>query len=214
MRYLGAMSTTPLTWRATAFVGVAAVALGSACGSTPATSAPAPADGGVSLDASAPDASHTDAAEAPDAGCVGPCATLSLEATYGAKKASFERAQFGWDKQAGKVTGITTEAHAGGAPACPTQSSPTPDRTLVISGVKLGSVGKTLTQADGVAVTLLDFKATLTDKPLDKATALKLTVVALEGDAPERVAFDLEATFAEGTLVGHVFAEHCATMDE
>lgn len=207
---------TGLASGATALFLVVA-ALGAACSSTspPAPSAAdaAAAGDGAAADATAPDGSPPDAA-VPDAGCVGACATLSLDATYGAKTARFERAQFGWDKNAGKVSGITTEAHAGGRPECPTQSSPTPDRTLVISGVPLGSAGKTLTQADGVAVTLLDFKAVLTDKPLDKATAIKLTVVALEGDAPERAAFDLEATFAEGKIVGHVFAEHCATMDE
>ena len=192
-------------------------ALAAACSSTttpaPGAQDAAAAGDGAAADASSPDATTPDAAVA-DAGCVGPCATLSLDATYGAKTARFERAQFGWDKKAGKVSGITTEAHAGGRPECPTQSSPTPDRTLVISGVPLGSAGRTLTQTDGVAVTLLDFKALLTDKPLDKATAITLRVVALEGDAPERVAFDLEATFAEGKIAGHVFAEHCATMDE
>ncbi len=205
---------------ALALLGAASGMLMAACGSS-ATTPPSGPDAAVidastsTLDARPPVEAGADTGpDANDAGCVGACATLALEATYGAKTAKFERAQFGWDKANGRVTGVTTEVHAGGAPECPKQSSPTPDRTLVVSGVPLGSAGRVLTQADGVAVTLLDFKALLTSKPLDKATQVKLTVVALEGDAPERAAFDLEATFAEGKIVGHVFAEHCTTMDE
>jgi hypothetical protein len=216
MRYAVGMTTGRASGAAAILLLVTAFAVACTSSTTPATDAGTPAiDAGTpAIDAAiSPDGSSPEAA-VPDAGCVGPCATLSLDATYGAKTARFERAQFGWDKQAGKVSGITTEAHAGGRPECPTQASPTPDRTVVISGVPIGSAGKTLTQADGVAVTLFDFKSVLTDKPLDKATAVKLTVVSIEGDAPERVAFDLEATFVEGKIVGHVFAEHCKTMDE
>lgn len=148
-----------------------------------------------------------------DAGCTGTCRSMALDGVYGPKTAKFERAQFGWDKKGPTVVGITTEIHAGGSPACPTQSSPTPDRTLVVSGITVGSEGRTLTLADGIAVTLLDFKEALTKKPLDKATQVKLTVIAMEGTPPENVAFDLEATFEEGTIKGHVFAQHCTTMD-
>lgn len=183
-------------------------------GTTAADGGAAAADGGQpSSEAGAPDTSAPDAS-GPDAGCTGACRTLALGATYGAVTASFDRAQFGRDKTGPNVSGVTVEVHAGGAPECPKQNSPTPDRTLIVSGIKVGSEGKTLTLADGVAVTLLDFKELLTKKPLDKATAAKLTVVAIEGSPPDKVAFDLEATFEEGTIRGHVFADHCASMDE
>ena len=192
------------------------VALGVGCSETGTTTPDggASADGGQTVSESgAPDTSAPDAS-GPDAGCTGACRSLALGATYGAVTASFERAQFGRDKTGPNVSGVTVEVHAGGAPECPKQNSPTPDRTLIVSGIKVGSEGKTLTLADGVAVTLLDFKELLTKKPLDKATAAKLTVVAIEGTPPDKVAFDLEATFEEGTIRGHVFADHCATMDE
>lgn len=183
-------------------------------GTTAADGGATAADGGQPVnEAGTPETSTPDAG-GPDAGCTGACRTLALGATYGAVTASFERAQFGRDKTGPNVSGVTVEVHAGGAPECPKQNSPTPDRTLVVSGIKVGSEGKTLTLADGLAVTLLDFKELLTKKPLDKATAAKLTVVAIEGSPPDKVAFDLEATFEEGTIRGHVFADHCATMDE
>jgi hypothetical protein len=188
-----------------------------ACGTTAtpqdAGSTPDPIDA-TAAEGAAPFPSGVADAGSTDAGCTGACRSLSLDATYGAKTAKFERAQFGWDKTGTTVSGVTTEIHAGGAPECPKQSSPTPDRTLIVSGVPTGATGRTLTLADGVAVTLLDFKEALTKKPLDKATAAKITGITLEGDPPEKVVFDLEATFEEGTIKGHVFADHCTTMDE
>ena len=188
-----------------------------ACGTTAAPqdagSSPEPSDA-TAADGAAPVPSSTSDAGGLDAGCTAACRALSLDAIYGAKTAKFERAQFGWDKRGTTVSGVTTEIHSGGVAECPKQSSPTPDRTLIVSGIPTGSTGKALTLADGVAVTLLDFKEALTKKPLDKATAAKITGIVLEGDPPEKVAFDLEATFEEGTIKGHVFADHCTTMDE
>ena len=194
-----------------------ALASSAACSST---ATPAESDAAVPSDAGGADTSTvpTDAGARSDAdaapACSGACRTLSLDATYGAKKAGFQRAQFGWDKKGATVSGVTVEIHAGGAPECPKQSSPTPDRTLIVSSIPVGSESRVLGTADGIAVTLLDFKEALTTKPLDKATSVKLTVVALEGEPPQNVAFDLEATFEEGTIKGHVFAEHCTSMDE
>jgi hypothetical protein len=188
-----------------------------ACSST----SDAPSDASTEASAtdastSQPDTGTTSDANptAQDAGCTDSCQKLTLTATYGTKASTFERAQFGYDKTGGKVSGLTTEAHVGGAPECPTQDSPTPKRTLIVSGIPLGSAGKTLTKADGIAVTLLDFEGLLTSKPLDKATVAKVTVVYLPGDAPENAAFDVEATFDQGEVKGHAYASHCATMDE
>lgn len=201
---------------ASVFATWAAVSV-AACSSTSETTADASSDASA-VDAAAPvlDSGTTADTSPPgqDAGCTDACQKLTLTATYGAKTSTFERAQFGYDKTAGAVSGFTTEAHVGGAPECPTQNSPTPKRTLIVSGIPVGSAGKTLTKADGVAVTLLDFEGLLTDKPLDKATDAKVTVVYLPGDAPENVAFDVEATFEQGTLRGHAYASHCTTMDE
>jgi hypothetical protein len=196
------------TWASTSIVACSSTAENAADASIEASASDAattPPDSQATADGSAPEK---------DAGCTDACQKLTLTATYGAKTSTFERAQFGYDKTAGAVSGITTEAHVGGAPECPTQNSPTPKRTLIVSGIPVGSAGKTLTKADGVAVTLLDFEGLLTDKPLDKATDVKLTVLYFPGDAPENVAFDVEATFEQGTVRGHAYASHCTTMDE
>ncbi len=192
-------------------------ALLAACGTS---TSPAPAEAGQAeagqaeaggLDAGL-EASAQDSAEAGPS-CTGDCAVTSLQAQYGTVKASFGRAQFGHDLQGGRVTSLTVEAHAGGSPECPKEDSPTPDRTLVVSGIPVGSQGRTLTFADGVRATLLDFKTVLTKKPLDRATSITLKVIALDGDLPRTVAFDLEATFEEGTIKGHAYATHCTSMD-
>jgi len=205
----------PFACLAGSFVVIAAFAACSSASTSPSPTTDAAAPG---ADASTTDAapSPADAAPPPDAAptCSGACRTTTLEGRYGAKTAAFSRAQHGWDKKGGAVTGVTVEAHFGGAVECPKQASPTPDRTLIVSGIPVGSAGRVLTLGDGLAVTLLDFKEALTSKPLDKATSAKLTVVAIEGDPPENVVFDLEATFEEGTIRGHAFAEHCTTMDE
>lgn len=201
-----------------AALGVVLVSASSgACSSTPEAASDASAEASAA-DASTnlPDTGTTSDASPPgqDAGCTDSCQKLTLTATYGTAASTFERAQFGYDKTGGKVSGLTTEAHVGGAPECPTQNSPTPKRTLIVSGIPLGSAGKTLTKADGVAVTLLDFEGLLTTKPLDKAADAKVTVIYLPGDAPENVAFDVEATFEQGKVTGHAYVSHCASMDE
>jgi hypothetical protein len=98
----------------------------------------------------------------------------------------------------------------GGAAGCPTATSPTPDRTLVIAGLPR-AFSITRTYADGVRASLLDFKGTLTMEPLLRATAVTATPT---GATDEYVAFDLDATFAAGRISGHVYATHCASMDE
>lgn len=195
----------------------ALAALIAACGSTPVSPSPtddASVDAAPARDAAAdvPDGAPPPSDAAP--ACDGDCRKTSLEAVYGQKTAGFTRAQHGWDKKNGVVSGVQIEAHFGGNAECPRQNSPTPDRTLIVSGIPVGSAGRTLSLADGIAVTLLDFKNALTDKPLDKSTAATVKVVAIEGEPPENVVLDLEATFDGGTIRGHVFAEHCTTMDE
>src|SRR5689334_19799232 len=121
-----------------ALLATAILALG-ACSSS---SGGAPAPGS---DASADDAG----ADAPGT-CDGACRTTALVATFGSKTGTLDRAQLGVDHG---DTGDTlhVEAHHGGDPACPTASSPTPDRTFVLSGVpRTASVGATLTESDGV----------------------------------------------------------------
>lgn len=155
--------------------------------------------------ASAGDAGATDAAVID--GCTGACATTTLNASIGGHTGAFDRAQHGTSG----TDGIYVEAHFGGDPACPTQTSPTPARTLVVNGLRSAAAGTVLTEADGVTASLLDFDGSLTSAPIDRATAVRATARYVARGA--YVSFDLVATFPDGTISGGFFAPHCASLD-
>jgi hypothetical protein len=166
---------------------VMAVGVVAACSSSTASGTAAPsADGG----GPASDAANESSADAAPASCTGACTTMALAADFGGQKRALVRAQFG--TQAGDAgVELHLEAHAGGDAACPTQSSPSPDYTLVLTGVPRGAAGRTLTQA----------------------TQLSVTVVAEDSATPAAwVALDVTATFSQGTIAGHVYAGYCASL--
>jgi hypothetical protein len=156
--------------------------------------------------------------------CSDACATQTLSATFGAVTEPLARGVYGVDRDARGNPGVYIEAHDGGDPGCPEQTSPTPDRTLIISGLPLPVSGTPITEADGLVVSLLDFKGTLITSPLAKATASSVTFTAADvcpacvgqpspSDADGFVALDLSATFPGGTVSGHVYATHCDSLD-
>jgi hypothetical protein len=130
-----------------------------------------------------------------------------LVMTVGRQTGSFTRAQHGLEPGGG----LYLEAYFGGDPACPTQTSPTPDRTLIISGLQPLTDGGVLTEADGVRVTLLDFTGALTSAPSLRASTVRATARAMNPGTS--VSFALEATFDGGTLTGSFTAAHCASLD-
>lgn len=157
-------------------------------------------------------------------GCSDACAQQTLSATFGAVTEPLARGVYGVDRDARGNPGVYVEAHHGGDPGCPEQTSPTPDRTLIISGLPLPASGTPITEADGLVVSLLDFKGTLIASPLAKATAASVTFVAADvcsacvgrpspSDPDGFVALDLSATFPGGTVSGHVYAAHCDSLD-
>lgn len=178
-----------------------------------ATTADAQAEGeaGTSGNDAAPEAA-TDAGTSGSlpATCDSTCKKLTLDVQVGAKTDTFARAQFGFNADGT----LQVEAHKGGAAACPTQSSPTPDFTAVFANVPFPTSATPITS--GVALSLLDFKGDLTDKPALKAKSVTLTPVAALADprASAFVAFKVEAPLDDGKIEGHVYATHCASMDE
>lgn len=127
---------------------------------------------------------------------------------------TLERAQFGLDADGT----FHIEAHEGGDPKCPDQTSPSPKRTLIITGVKHAAAGTKESKADGVNGSFLDFAGDqLPDgTPFSKATAITVEIVAIKGaaGAETEVELELDATFAEGTIKGRVFAEFCQSLSE
>lgn len=198
-------------------LAMAVVASCVALPSCSSASSPGAADPGADAAASpegGPDGGGgLDASEGGAVACVGACTETSLVASFGGKSAPIDRAQHGIERGDGG-TSLHVEAHHGGDPACPTQSSPTPERTIVLAGIASGRAPATLTEKDGVAVTFLDFKGDLLGAtPLSRATKATVSVVAIDSATPPGwVALDLDATFAEGTIRGHLYATYCASM--
>jgi hypothetical protein len=130
-----------------------------------------------------------------------------LVVTLGTRSGEFDRAQHGLQPDAG----LYIEASFGGDPACPTQTSPTPDRTLIIAGLHAMPDGGVISYADGLRVTLLDFNGALTTLPFVRATSARATPLSV---TPGTLAvFAIEATFDGGTLRGRFSAAHCASLD-
>ncbi len=178
---------------------------------------------------SMPDAGTRPGIDASESGdlpttCTGSCATTTLKVEFGATTRDFDRAFFGLTSPAMSESGeweIYIENNAGTDTACPTESSPTPLYLLTLAGFRAPS------QFDSASAsaTLVDFEgALLTDSPISRSTAntvswraADLCIACAEGseaDRPERmVAFDVDATFAQGTISGHGFAKHCDSLD-
>lgn len=159
-------------------------------------------DAGLVDDAGAPDAGDTDAGA-----CTGACASTDLSATFHGVTAGFDRAQHGVEPDGG----LYVEAYFGGDPACPGPSSPTPDRTLIISGLHAMADGGAQTTADGLRVTLLDFVGNLSSNPLDRAVSAQATLRYAQPGV--LVSFTVEASFDGGTVTGGFAAAHCDSLD-
>jgi hypothetical protein len=188
---------------------------------------PLPPDGGQ------PDGGHEEETEQPGDGglpaqCEGECRQTTLSAEVGARQGNFERVQFGFTspQRSGRDRWeLHVEAHSGGSAECPIESSPLPDRTLVLGRIPLPQSQEPLTMEDGLSGSLLDFSGALGEELLRRATALELRPTAFEAclDCPDRdpgeraerfFSFELRATFDDGTVEGTGFATHCASMDE
>lgn len=168
-----------------------------ACSSTTTTTA-APTDAGT--------ATPTDAAVEAAAPTGKPTA---LDATMGGVKRALDRAQFGDDTEDGGSR-VRIEAHAGGDPACPTSTSPTPDRTLVVANVPRAAAGASFTMNDGVRVSYFDFAGDqIPNVPIARATKVTVRIVHAEASLVE---VDIDATFPEGTVKGHAAAALCASL--
>lgn len=130
-----------------------------------------------------------------------------LVVTIGSRSGAFDRAQHGLEPDGG----LYLEAYFGGDPACPTQTSPTPERTLIIAGLHAMPDGGAIRYADGLRVTLLDFSGALTSAPFLRAVTARATPLSVVPGT--LVSFSLEAAFDGGTVQGRFSAAHCASLD-
>ena len=169
-------------------------------------------DAGMPIDSGVLDAGVT---------CTGACQMMTAAATFGTTQRSFDRAQFGLTSPENSTSGgweLHVELHGGGSPACPEQSSPTPDRMLVIAGLKLPLTPAVYDTDAGIKSVLFDFDGDLTQAPLLRAGQTRVEVIAANAcetcpSAERFIAFELMAAFDGGTIVGHVYGTHCSSLD-
>lgn len=196
---------------------LACLPLAVACSSTSPTSSTSSSSSGGEPSVEDAGGKATDASDASsvDPGtCEGTCKVTEGIASFGGKQVTFERANFGLDGDAGSL--LRAEAYVGGVPGCPTADSKDPDQLLVVAGIPRGAAGKSFTKADGVAVSLFDFKGNLlaTPKPAS-ATEVTVTVRAQDPSAsPQWVAFDVQASFGGNDVVkAGFYATRCTSLD-
>ncbi len=185
-------------------VGVALLA----CSGGGGSSDPAPGDAGVDTRVEPLDGAVEAKPVKKDGGndaCT-PC-PISIKIQLDGVTRPMDRVQYGYD-DAGKTI-LYLESYAGGSPECPGPKAATPDRTLILSGVR---VGQKTTEKDGAHLTLLDFKGDLTTEPAVKATAVTFTPASC-CLLPGQVAFTLDATIPKGTVTGTFVADHCDSLD-
>jgi len=173
--------------------------------------------------------------EAPDQGpkglpqtCQGDCAQGTLSATFNGEQSPLSRAVYGLSAASTTDSGqveVYIEAFEGGDEGCPTMSSPTPKRTLILSGLKVPLTEMTKTKEDGLNAKLIDYEGGLLGGELFaspeqlkiKAVATNLCVECLEKSSPSDedgfISLDLELSFSQGALSGRLYAVHCDSLD-
>jgi len=150
------------------------------------------------------DAAAIDAVASDFATCTSACMTSVVSVNIAAQR-TLDVAYYGVNQDGS----LHVEAYAGAAAGCPTMSSPTPDYALILGAVPAPHD----TTASTSSANLLDYKGDLLGGPLGKAAA---TVVLMPTAfaAATHVALDLDLGFAPGTATGHLFAAHCASLDD
>lgn len=129
--------------------------------------------------------------------CEGACKTTALTATFMATR-TLDVAYYGVNSD----FTVYVEAYKGAATGCPTMSSPSPEYTLIL--------GKVSDQGTSPA-SFIDFKGDMLPT-VEPATATSVTLTPVSA-SETFVAYDVMLTFASGTIEGHFYATHCASLD-
>ena len=153
-------------------------------------------DGGIEIDVPAGSLPAT---------CTGACATTALTADFEVTR-TLDKSYFGINSDDDTLR-VETYRRAG--TGCPTMSSPTPDYTLII-----GRLPKpTGTGALESPANILDFRGDLLGGPLGVAATMR-TITPTAFDDRMLIALDVMLTFNEGTVMGHLYATYCGSLDQ
>jgi hypothetical protein len=130
--------------------------------------------------------------------------STALTATMMATR-TLDRAFYGVNADDGT---LHVEINKGGDTGCPQMNSPTPDYTVIIGRVPA------MTAATGTSTgNFLDYQGDMLPGGVLGAPATAVSLTAISYTVGASVALDVNLTFAAGTVVGHVFATHCASLD-
>ena len=153
-----------------------------------------------------------DASVATFTSCTGACKVTALTATFGGTSRTLDQGFYGVTTEAG-ATSLYVEIDRG-LTVCPEMDAPTPEYSLILGTVPV-PVDPTPASSPG---NLLDYTGDLLPGTAigQKATTVTLTPTAANDVlAPGGfIAFDADLVFPDGTLTGHFYAQHCASLDE
>ena len=103
---------------------------------------------------------------------------------------------------------LHVEVNLGGYTTCPEMNSPTPKYLLILGKVPPMSAASGTSPGN-----FLDYEGDMLPAPMlgQQATAVTLSDITYE--VGTFVALDMMLTFPAGTVTGHVYATHCASLD-
>jgi hypothetical protein len=140
--------------------------------------------------------------------CTGACKMTTLSAMFASTR-GLDKAYYG---VTASPPSLHVEAYKNPPAGCPTSMSPSPDYTLILGRVPIPTDATPSTSPGNI----LDFKGDLLASGIG-AAATSVTITPTAADqimAPAGfVALDVMLTFAGGSVSGHLYATHCATLD-
>ncbi len=168
-----------------------------------------PTDGGIVTDSGTPGVLPTT--------CDGACKTTAVTAKFGAKTGKITRAYVGYTAPAnGAPVALYVDFDTQADKGCPTDTSSAGGLKKFTIDLPL-PLASSYTKANPDATFgFFDTDSAdpwLTGKPVEGATAFTVTPTAAKLTADGFIALDLDATFASGTIAGHLYAPHCAIFD-
>jgi hypothetical protein len=103
---------------------------------------------------------------------------------------------------------LHVEANLGGYTTCPEMSSPTPKYLVILGRVPAASAATATSTSN-----FLDYEGDMLPYPMlgQQATAVALSSIVYQAGA--FLALDVMLTFPAGTVAGHLYATHCASLD-
>lgn len=130
--------------------------------------------------------------------------TNTLTATMQATR-MLDRAFYGVNADDGT---LHVEINKGGDTGCPQMNSPTPEYTVIIGRVPAMSAASATSPGN-----FLDYQGDMLPGGVLGAPATAVILSAISYSAGVSIALDVSMTFEAGSVTGHVFATHCASLD-